>query len=135
MRVAYKYCILQNGLMVVCEDPLPKEALDRSSNGISIEVVQDQNDVYLCVGETHAIPLIPDILDALSRTKRLILAVSGLFERRISVSQTVEIDDVMFGRLMAYVEIARTALEDAHNSSAASLKTPSAAVPAPSAAV
>lgn len=133
MLVAYKYGVLQDGLMVVFERPMPKEAFDRSADDIILEVVQGRDNVFLRFGETHAVSLEPEILDALSRTKRLVLAVSDLFERKITIEQTVEFDDVMLGRLLAYAEIARKELAGTEESSASHrVQMASAAGPAPS---
>jgi hypothetical protein len=108
MHVAYKYCSLANGLLVLFEHPVSQDALDADPNGIKVEVARNQDDIFLLVAGTHAIPLASEALETISRTKRIVLAASSFFERQITIQQIVEFDDRTLGTLLAYVELAGT---------------------------
>jgi hypothetical protein len=108
MHVAYKHCGLANGLLALFEHPVSQDALDADLNGIKVEVTRNQDDIFLLVAGTHAIPLASEALETISHTKRIVLAASGLFERQITIQQIVEFDDRTLGMLLAYVSFAGT---------------------------
>jgi hypothetical protein len=108
MHVAYKYCNLTNGLLVLFECPVSQDRLDANPDSINVDVVRYQNGICFLVAGTHAIPLAPEALETISKTKRIVLAHSSFFDHQITIQQIVEFDDRTIGALLAYVEFAGT---------------------------
>ncbi len=99
MHTAYKYMKIDKGLLLVFEERIS------FGSGLSLNVVKIENEPYLKVGQDHYVRLDNDTIDCLKDCNRLHMAVSGLFESRIIIQGTVEIDDISIGKLLAYVEM------------------------------
>ncbi len=60
---------------------------------------------FIKLGQTHLIPTDFGFLEWLKETKRVYLASSGHFEPEIRICGTVEFDDLIIGRILAYSEL------------------------------
>ena len=99
MYTTYKHMKINAGLLLVFEKEIP------FGPGLSLDVVRIENDPYLRIGRDHFIRLDGETLECLKDCNRLHIAVSSLFESRMTLQGTIEIDDVSKGKLLAYVEI------------------------------
>lgn len=101
MLTAYKYMKMNGGLLAIFEKEIS------FSSGLSLDVVRIENDPYLKIGRIHYIRLDEETIEYLENCNRIHIAVSDLFESRITLQGTIEIDDISKGKLLAYVEMDR----------------------------
>ena len=99
MFVAYKYLNLDNGLLVVFENRLPV------CPNISISVKKMDNDCYLALDENYLIPLKNDIVEHLTKTKKIYIVYSDIFNIKMDPQGVIEINDILMGKLLAYMEM------------------------------
>ena len=101
MVTAYKYLKMNGGLLAVFEKGIS------FSQGLPLNIIMIENDPYLKIGQDHYIRLDKETIECLESCNRIHIAVSDLFESRITLQGTIEIDDVAKGKLLAYVEMNR----------------------------
>ena len=101
MLTAYKYLKMNGGLLAVFEKGIS------FGQGLPLNIVMIEDDPYLKIGRDHYIRLDKETIDCLESCNRIHIAVSDLFESRIALQGTIEIDDVTKGKLLAYVEMNR----------------------------
>lgn len=98
MQTAYKYMKLEKGLMAVFE-----KGISRTS-GVPLNIVRIENNPYLKIGQDHYLRLDDETINCIKTCNRLHIGVSGLFESKITIQGTIEIDDISIGKLLAYIE-------------------------------
>ena len=101
MLTAYKYLKMNGGLLAVFEKEIS------FGPGLSLDVVRIEDNPYLKIGRDHYIRLDEATIECFKDCNRIHIAVSDLFESRIALQGTIEIDDVSKGKLLAYVEMDR----------------------------
>jgi hypothetical protein len=97
--IAYKYLNLGNGLLVVFDNKLTV------SPNISMTIKKTDNNCCLVLDENYLIPLSDDIIDHLTKTKKIYIAYSDIFDNRMEPLGTIELSDISMGKLLAYIEI------------------------------
>jgi hypothetical protein len=102
MHISYKYLDVGKGLLVIFEEKTPNQSK------IPMTIVKLGEMHYLSLYENFLIPLTPEILDILSRTKHLHIAYSNIFDTKVQMQGTVELDDVLIGKILAYIEMGQT---------------------------
>ncbi len=101
MEIAYKFLKLPNGILVVFE-----RSFEESGEKVTVEFVTKNGKSFIKLGQNHLIPSDFGLLDWLKETRRIYIAFSGHFEPEIRICGTVEFDDLIIGRILAYSELA-----------------------------
>jgi hypothetical protein len=99
MFIAYKYLNLGNGLLVVFDGQFS------ISPDISISIKKKDDNCYLSINDDYLIPLINETIEHLTKTKKIYVAYSDIFDIRMEPLGTIELSDILMGRLFAYMEI------------------------------
>jgi hypothetical protein len=100
MITAYKYLILEDGILLVFEKELPLD------DNIPIDVIKGtDNDNYLRIKGSHLAKMNTELINWLKETKRLYVASSEMFDLKIKMQGAIELDDISMGKLLAYMEM------------------------------
>jgi len=94
----YKIIYLADGLLAIYE-----KAVDEGDE--SLGVIAINNNGYLRVGEDHLIPLDQKIFQCISEKRKIYLAAGEQSELTGEVYGDIDIEDMILGKLMGYLEV------------------------------
>jgi len=100
MNAAYKYLRLPDGILFVFESEMFLDETD-----IPVDFIKQGNSNYLKINETHFVPLDKEVMEWLKETKKLYVASSEMFDPKIKMNGTIELDDISVGKILAYMEM------------------------------